>query len=430
MINLFGPRYSSRADVLTSTTEGFYLPAATSADSLDGNDSFTTSTSEINGFSIGGSFSTGNGHDLLSATVAGKVGAVGLLITSTTGAVKTTGAVNLDLNTAGNDTVLVTLSGTGEGIGLQNNGTFSAGDGRDRVIVATGNVPILDQPILNSTGSTGAVNGGTLDLGAGDDRAKFDAVGNGSLGLSNTNTGKVELGAGNDRLDASAFGESADQGRLILGIDNSGTISGGLGSDRVVGATLGNGAVSIYNRSGATIDMGALDNGSDVVAGDSTASVEAYDPSRLAIKNEGDILTGAGRDVVDALFGGFAGAGRVDLGADNDSLLGFGSGSFYGGLGRDMITLPEGQYSIKYISGLPSATSETAGYIEVTRATVPTETVMKLYDFEGIGGSAANAGLHFYDPAQGLLSGFTIGTVAGVSGSLVGSPSYGTAVPQ
>ena len=53
----------------------------------------------------------------------------------------------------------------------------------------------------------------------------------------------------------------------------------------------------------------------------------------------------------DALVGGWAGGGRADLGAGNDVVRGFGSGTFDGGLGTDALTFNAGTYSIERVVG-------------------------------------------------------------------------------
>ena len=52
-------------------------------------------------------------------------------------------------------------------------------------------------------------------------------------------------------------------------------------------------------------------------------------------------------DTVSAIKGGFSGTGTIELGADNDTLIGFGTGTFRGQLGLgDQILLGEGSYVI------------------------------------------------------------------------------------
>lgn len=114
------------------------------------------------------------------------------------------------------------------------------------------------------------------------------------------------------------------------GIYNDGTIDTGRGGDTLTGiAPIG---IGIANLSSGVIQTGS---GDDVIRGQ----------GRIGILNNGLISTGAGNDTVDALTGGFAGAGTIDLGANDDTLKGFGSGTFIGGRGIDTLVFGEGRYS-------------------------------------------------------------------------------------
>lgn len=67
----------------------------------------------------------------------------------------------------------------------------------------------------------------------------------------------------------------------------------------------------------------------------------------LALHNRGFVFTQAGRDVLDAGKGGIRGGGFADLGADDDTFLGFGDHLIYGGGGRDLLLLPKGDYTLR-----------------------------------------------------------------------------------
>jgi hypothetical protein len=59
-----------------------------------------------------------------------------------------------------------------------------------------------------------------------------------------------------------------------------------------------------------------------------------------ALYNDGVISTGAGRDIIDVIIGGFEGKGKILLGDDNDTLKGFGYLTrAYGGTGTDKVLL-------------------------------------------------------------------------------------------
>ncbi|MGL5076537.1 MAG: hypothetical protein ACRDBG_12050, partial [Waterburya sp.] len=64
------------------------------------------------------------------------------------------------------------------------------------------------------------------------------------------------------------------------------------------------------------------------------------------IYNDGIIDTGKGNDIVDALTGGFIGAGTTQLGNGADTLKGFGSGFFEGGNGKDTLFFDTGSYTV------------------------------------------------------------------------------------
>jgi Ca2+-binding RTX toxin-like protein len=77
-----------------------------------------------------------------------------------------------------------------------------------------------------------------------------------------------------------------------------------------------------------------------------TPSTPATGASGIGIYNDGTIDTGSDRDLVDALIGGFAGSGITNLGAGDDTLKGFGRGTFQGGSGQDTLVFNPGTYTI------------------------------------------------------------------------------------
>jgi hypothetical protein len=164
------------------------------------------------------------------------------------------------------------------------------------------------------------------------------------------------------------------------GIYNLGTINTGTGNDTITGIRTGiltGGTIGIVNY-GGTIDTGA---GNDTITGNGI-SHGIYNSGTIntgggrdtitgnGISNSGTINTGSGRDTVDALQGGFQGEGRIILGAQNDTLKGFGTGTFKGGTGIDKILFGQGTYTI---TG-PSIISDGV--------------TMNVYEFEKIGGAS------------------------------------------
>jgi len=170
------------------------------------------------------------------------------------------------------------------------------------------------------------VNSGvTVDALAGDDTIK--GAGDGILILGTLNTGD-----GDDTIKASTTD--------FTGLDIYGKINTGKGNDTIIGIGFCRGSTcgaGIDNR--GIIRTGA---GDDTIRGSSMA-------------NSGTIKTNAGNDVVDFLTGGFRGIGdpdfdgpigKIHLGSGNDTLKGFGTGSFHGGKGVDKIIFGEGTYEI------------------------------------------------------------------------------------
>ena len=154
---------------------------------------------------------------------------------------------------------------------------------------------------------------------------------------------------GNDSIIGSSSG-----GSYNYGIDNKGSIDTGNGNDNINGSGSGTGNSSnygIYNT--GSIDTG---NGNDSITGSGSGSDSYYN---YGIYSSGSIDTGEGNDTVNALVGGFGGSGTTNLGIDNDTLKGFGSGNFNGGDGTDKILFGEGSYTISdgVINGIMNVTS-------------------------------------------------------------------------
>lgn len=301
----------------------------------------------------------------------------------------------LDL-AAGADSLSVTGAGaTGAGtapnaigvmIGLGS--TLNQGIGNDSVLVA-----------LEGAGSVGVQNAGSLLGGDGLDKYGSDAATNGLV-----NTGTIDTGNGADRFDAT----SSDKQAGSHAIKNTGTITMGTNDqpdvDRLAGGSLGHGVLTA-----------------------------GYTPDHAGIYSTGTINMGGGKDVIDALVGGFAGNGTYNLGGlnsrgqldgDADSVMGFGQGTFNGGGGRNSITLPGGTYTITYTTKPLTVRDLASGY--VTRSvnnvvdTNPDTSVTKMNftNFDGIGGFDPILGaLHFVNapavgPAQ-TLSSFTVDPTSG-----------------
>ncbi len=207
----------------------------------------------------------------------------------------------------------------------------------------------------SSSGSSGFGNTGTINTGNGNDSITGSSVGR--IGIFNFNFGTIDTGNGNDTITGS--------GGTGTGIVNNGTIDTGNGNDTITGSS--GAGIGIFNF--GTIDTG---NGDDSITGSGNSG----------IINEVTIDTGAGNDTVDALQGGFRRNGTTNLGTGNDTLKGFGTGTFNGGDGIDKILFGAGEYEI-------SGGIITSGGID-----------MNVTGFESIGG----AGGGLFDFANGTLT--------------------------
>ena len=195
------------------------------------------------------------------------------------------------------------------------------------------------------------IQGGSLDTGSGDDTV----LGSGFAGLF-AQSAAIKLGRGNDRL--SGVGQGQDGLTYGLNLNDGTQLHAGDGDDRVRGRSkAGEAGFGILN-SGVLLTQA----GNDVITACSTNLIGLENTGRIktgsgddrisaegvraAILNDGSIDTGNGADRMDAMAGGFAGAGFVDLGRGNDHLSGFGSGYFDGAAGIDTLRLPSGSYRI------------------------------------------------------------------------------------
>lgn len=196
------------------------------------------------------------------------------------------------------------------------------------------------------------------------------------VGIIIRSKGTINTGTGNDAITGIGRDESDRGGD---GIANSGTINTGKGDDSIK-ATGSDGDYGMFNDERGKIIMGA---GNDYIKVTS-------DRIFGSLLNDGTIDTGAGKDIVYALKGGFTGDGKTYLGSGNDTLKGFGTGSFYGGTGKDKILFSEGSYTI---SGST-----------IVRGAAP----MNVNQFEQIGG--ANGGLFILKNGTLTVDSLGVGT--------------------
>jgi hypothetical protein len=349
MANLFFVTFTEVNDeivapVVGSISEGWFLGEGQRNDSLAGNDTIA------GGLLNNGTLLTNTGDDAILApgyrgvinnqtgTINTGTGSDRIIITRVSDYnqdLKNYGLINLG---SGNDTLSIsgesTLGGPRSGFENFVNGRILTGSGNDAITV---NVP-----------GTNIRNLGTIDTGTGNDRISCNdflenagriVMGDGADSLRITspvsrflvaisNTGSIDTGSGDDSI----VGTAADIGffpMFTTSISNGGTILTGSGNDRLSGV---GGNYGLSNR--GTINTG---DGNDILTGGGATK---------GIENNGMILTGRGRDTINALQGGFSGTGTTNLGADSDSLRGFGTGIFQGGPGSDSLVFNPGTYTI------------------------------------------------------------------------------------
>lgn len=221
--------------------------------------------------------------------------------------------------------------------------------------------------------------GNDVLFGAGDDitapenMALLSAAGIGSIGsgIINAKTGIINLGEGDDLMVGETWAENPPTGGESprAGIVNYGLINTGDGNDHICGFS----------------------------------GTKA--PANKGIFNDGTIITGFGNDFIDALTGGFSGTGLTDLGNDDDTLVGFGSGRFDGGSGtKDKLLLADGSYDFAGFGQLGNE-PDASGYFKLTKGS----DTMLIKNFELIGSAA--------DPINAIQ--FNLGGVYNVIGASI-----------
>ena len=282
---------------------------------------------------------------------------------------------------AGNDFIegRQRLSSNSSGIGIEIFGSVLdtefgndtvKGIARAKNGVATG-IDIFGKTLINGN----EIGDSAIDSGA--DNDKVIGRGNSRTGIAygiEINGGKIDSGLANDRITGNGKSRSGDAYGISLNGSNAETkIDTGLGNDSVVGkarSRSGN-AFGINNLRNSTIDTG---DGDDTVTGvASSATGEA-----VGIFNNGVIDGGAGDDVFDALTGGWGGNGRADLGSGNDTVRGFGSGTFDGGVGFDTLVFNAGTYNIARVGSQLDR-------FEITLSSLQNSPVMTVTQFEFFG---------------------------------------------
>jgi hypothetical protein len=109
-----------------------------------------------------------------------------------------------------------------------------------------------------------------------------------------------------------------------------------VGNHSITGIATAAGGIGIYNSS----DYFGTASGNDIITGIGGAA------GGVGIYNLGTITTYQGNDTIDAITGGFGGGGKYKLDEGNDTVKGFGIGTFDGGPGDDSLYLPSGSYKV------------------------------------------------------------------------------------
>ena len=372
------PPFTIGRDVRFSS-DGWIVASDQTIDTLAGNDLIdgqSGRTIDIGIEIVGGTLDLGFGKDTVKA--------LGRSSSRDTAGIKLLGKAVVDGVEIGDATIDagpdadkirgIATSTDGAAVGLDvDGGKIDAGLSNDKIEgVGTS---------ANGSGSGVELFGGVVDTGFGNDRV----VGNGvsvdgdargiwilekvDTSLNVIGEAKIDTGRNRDKVTGTAVTETG----LAFGIAmDGGKIDTGRARDVITGdAIAGSGlAVGIRLFSGE-INTGA---GNDVVTGSAVSDSELA----FGIFNDGVLDAGRGNDVFDALAGGWSGRGRADLGAGDDVVRGFGSGTFDGGLGTDALTFNAGTYSIERVAGQ-------RGVFQITLASQLDSPVMTVTDFEFFG---------------------------------------------
>lgn len=359
VLNLAVQRWTYFADVYPATPSPVALtggPFAASADALAGNDRITgTGDNSVNG-GVGSLLSNGRFYMSLGNDYFAGTGAAGDTA-SGDGAIGNNGAAGISLTSG-------SILNTGVTVGLL--GLLSLDD--DTVVGVGG---AGSDGTNGSNGADGAWAGNGVAGGAG---------GAGGVGINVECGSQLLTGDGRDSITGTG-GVGGDGGNG--GAGGNGTTPGAGGAGGAAGA----GGIGIYVSSSSSIDTG---RGADSITGiggaagtagtagaNGVSTGAAVAGNGAGIYNKGNIYMGAGRDTLDALQGGFAGCGNYYMGSDNDTVKGFGKGTFYGDSGWDTLVLP-GQgsdYTIELINGVQGNYSISDNCSKVTMTALSFESI-------------------------------------------------------
>jgi hypothetical protein len=226
--------------------------------------------------------------------------------------------------------------------GIINRGTLEMAEGNDMI---TGTYDDTEYSLHNANYARLRPNNGRSPYR--DNRGNFYYYPDDSIPLPVNNygiynSGTIDTGEGNDTITGSNTSSNRGNGIGFIGLDSQDNII--IYNPDNIGIYNGG---TIYTRGGndSIISQGKFINYGNVYLGDDNDTITSYG----VIYNDGEINTGFGDDSIIAHGGfesGLNNSGRVLLGPGEDSLSGFGNGTFNGGGGEDTLELTPGSYIV------------------------------------------------------------------------------------
>lgn len=257
-------------------------------------------------------------------------------------------AAAVEIGSATQDVAIGAVTGNADGHGLVINGSVT-GAGVFKGV--SGNALVIGGQGRDVTIAGGMTVGGAIAASGSGDGADATAVriGAGASVPTIINKGGISAAAGTGTT-AEASAIRIDQGADVRTIRNSGTIKATVADDKGKASAIVDaaGTVTLIENSGNIIASGAAADSTrnvaiDVTAG--TAGVTVRQPlageGKAAPSIQGDILFGAGNDVLDVADGSVSGAARFGEGGNRLQLSGdatFTGAAQFGG-GNDAMTL-------------------------------------------------------------------------------------------
>ena len=244
-------------------------------------------------------------------------------------------------------------------------------------VVINGLAEVIDRldPNYRATYGVSALFGSKVITGTGNDSINGEG---GTAGISVASNSSIDTGSGNDSINGIAGETNIGTG---VGVNIGSEINTGSGNDSIYGEGALSGILVGFNSFFGAIDAtSSIDTGTgdDLIVGKSEVfGINVQSGEIDGQKFFSEINTGAGDDTVDAIIGGFAGGGKINLGAGNDTLIGdgFDSGIAFnadGGLEigqlegtEDKIVLDDGTYTYSEDGSNSSLTNGSGGKMNI-----------------------------------------------------------------